>query len=472
MGHQKILISARNRIVRRSVGPSASVFAFVMACMLSGCGGAQLPYTGASDLDAAAISSLMAHADTPIGETLDQPSPLTVAQEPLHRTLLERFYARHDFKPVWPSHPAQAEALVGTVLHAGDQGLDPDLFHAKLLRRIDTLPPVDRDLVLSDAFLSYAEALAQGAVPIDRRGNDEVLTPRPVDVTATLDHALDSPHPAAVILALAPTTPTYKALLLALKRYRAGDPIPGSSLRNIEVNLERQRWLPRTLPATRVWVNVADEHLTFYRANQPVFSTRVVVGEDVKINQSPEFEATIQSAFYNPPWVIPRDIAAKEILPKAHRDPGYMERNHMVALANGEVEQLPGPDAGLGLIMFDMPNRFDVYLHDTPNHAIFDLSDRRLSHGCIRVQDPRVLASLLLHLPIGTIDDGIAEGNTTRHNLPKPVPVFVVYQTAFVDTIGQLEFRPDFYNRDARIWQQLHRSPSSPVPQTNLLAKG
>ena len=127
----------------------------------------------------------------------------------------------------------------------------------------------------------------------------------------------------------------------------------------------------------------------------------------------------------------------------------------MVMLANGDVEQLAGPEAGLGLVMFDMPNRFDVYLHDTPDRQIFRLENRRISHGCIRVQNPRQLAALLMEQPIDAVDAQIAKGNTTRQDLPKPVPVFVVYQTAFLAADSTLQFRPDFYRRDAAVWQQM-----------------
>jgi murein L,D-transpeptidase YcbB/YkuD len=325
------------------------------------------------------------------------------------------------------------------------------------------LSPLDLELLLSDAFLSYADALARGAVPVERRRVDEILTPEPIDVAAVLDAATDSSNPATVIEALAPTTPTYRALRQVLQRYRsgapAGDKAATNRLREIEVNLERQRWLPRRLPADRVWVNVADERLVLYRADQPVFSTRVVVGQDAKLNQSPEFRAMIDASFFNPPWVIPSDIVTAEILPKISDDPDYLTRNKMVMLTNGEVEQLPGPDAGLGLIMFDMPNRFDVYLHDTPDKHIFDRDNRRISHGCIRVQHPRELAALLMQQPIDTIDQGIAMGSTIRNKLPTPVPVFVVYQTVSVDTDGTLQFYPDFYNRDPEIWQELQRLP-------------
>ena len=408
---------------------------------------------------------LTPRTSTDLRDILNNARDLVVAGDHLNAGLLRSFYARHDFDPVWTSRQAQVNSLMGAVLRAGDHGLDPDLFHASVLRPGVHLPPLERELLLSDAFLSYADALARGAVPVERRGDDEILTPEPVDVAAVLDDASHSPDPARVIEALAPSTPTYWALRLALQNdrsgLRAGAKASPSRLRTIEVNLERQRWLPRRLPPDRAWVNVADEKLVLYRAGQPVFSTRVVVGEDVPKNQSPEFRATIDASFYNPPWVIPADIAKAEILPKLTRDPDYLKRNKMVALANGEVEQLPGPEAGLGLIMFDMPNRFDVYLHDTPDREIFNLDNRRISHGCIRVQNPREFAALLTDQPLDVINQGIATGDTIRNQLRKPVPVFVVYQTAFADTQGTLQFRPDFYNRDAAIWQALqeHQLP-------------
>ena len=465
MGRQKPLTSARAQVSRRTTIAGGTI-ALAVACLLAGCGADPDPDPAdpaGPALEPRAVSAPSPHANTALGKRIDGAPDLVVAGESLNVRLLRRFYARHDFEPVWTTRQAQANSLVDAVLRAGDQGLNPELFHADLLLRRSTLPPLDRELVLSDAFLSYADALALGAVPIERRGDDEVLTPGPIDVPAALDHALGSPDPAAVIEALAPTTPTYRALRQALQMYRLDNGGTTDRLRKIEVNLERQRWLPRPLPADRVWVNVADERLVLYRADRPVFSTRVVVGEDVPINQSPEFRATIEAIFYNPPWVIPSDIVTREILPQIRRDPNYLARNDMVMLTDGEAEQLPGPDAGLGLVMFDMPNRFDVYLHDTPDRDIFNLENRRISHGCIRVQDPRELAALLLRQPIDAINQGIATGKTTRHNLPEPVPVFVVYETAFVDTDGVLQFRPDFYNRDAEIWQQLQRGPHGQV---------
>jgi L,D-transpeptidase YcbB len=475
---------ARTVMSRRTTLASGAM-ALAATCALAACG---------ADPEPDFVSTLAPHADTALRDRIDAGPPL-VAGEELDAALLQRFYVRHGFEPVWTTRHAQANSLVDAVLRAGDQGLDPELFHATLLRRRATLPPLDRDLLLSDAFLSYADALARGAVPLERRRDDQVLTPEPIDVAAVLDEAADSTDPGAVIEALAPTTPTYRALREALQKYRSGAPADHKTadhktadhktaghktaghktaghetaghetatnhLRTIVVNLERQRWLPRPLPADRVWVNVAAEQLVLYRADMPVFSTRIVVGQDLERDQSPEFRATLDASFFNPPWVIPADIAKAEILPKLGRDVDYLTRNRMVLLAGGEVEQLPGPDAGLGLIMFDMPNRFDVYLHDTPDRDIFNRDNRRISHGCIRVQDPLQFAALLMRQPIDTINQAIARGlvtgNTTRNNLAVPVPVFVVYQTAVADTDGTLQFYPDFYNRDAEIWRKLQK---------------
>jgi L,D-transpeptidase YcbB len=400
------------------------------------------------------------YANTELGMLINRAPGLVVAGERLNLGLLRRFYSGHGFQPVWTNRQAQANSLVNAVLRAGDHGLGPELFHANLLRQTAILPPLDRELLLSDAFLTYADALAHGAIPVDRRTDDEALTPEPIDVAAALDTAIRSPDPAATIEGLAPTTPTYRMLRQALQSYRsstpAGDKDTTNRLRAIEVNLERERWLPRELPAERVWVNVADARLVLYRADRPVFSTRVIVGQDNEPNQSPEFSTIIDGVLFNPPWNIPESITTEEILPKMSHDPNYLTRHNMVLRPEGGLQQLPGPGSGLGQIKFEMENRFDVYLHDTPSKNLFSRDNRRISHGCIRVQNSRELAALLMQQPIGAINRAIATGSTNRSDLPEPVPVFVVYQTAFVSADDTLQFRPDVYNRDAEIWSHLH----------------
>lgn len=396
-------------------------------------------------------------AGTRLDELIES-APKSVGGDRLNVDLLRRFYARHGFAPVWESRQGQANALMDAVWRAGDHGLAPELFHTDLLRSLPTMPTPERDLLLSSVFLSYADALARGAMPVERRRDDETLTPEPVDVAAALNVAIDSLDPAAVLESLAPTSPTYRLLRRTLQDLRPDTAVRGKSetarLREITVNLERERWLPRRLPADRVWVNVADGRLVLYRDDQPVFSTRVIVGLSDRRNQSPELQASIDGLWFNPPWNIPKDIVTEEILPKARRDPGYLARHNMVVLPDGGLQQQGGSSA-LGHLMFHMQNRFDVYLHDTPSKNLFSRDDRRISHGCIRVEDPRKLAALLMQQPIEAIDQAIATGNTTWSALPKPVPVFVVYKTAFADGDGKVQYRADIYERDAAIWQNL-----------------
>jgi murein L,D-transpeptidase YcbB/YkuD len=441
------------------VGPMAGgAIALAAACALAA------PAVLAADREPGAAfvpapsAPMAAYANADLRTLLNSGPEFIVAGERLNVELLRRFYARHGFAPVWTSRPAQASSLTSAVLRAGDHGLSPQLFHANLLLS-PTLPPLYRELAQSDAFLSYAGALARGIMPVELRRDDEVLTPEPIDIVAALDAAIDSPDPAAAIEALAPKTATYQLLRQALQNSDSGIQARGKAsatrLRQIEVNLERERWLPRHLPPDRVWVNVADERVVLYRDDQPVFSTKVIVGQDVQQNQSPEFQATINGVLFNPPWNIPPYIATNEILPKIASDPNYLAEHNMVMLPDGIVQQVAGPNSGLGQLMFMMQNRFDVYLHDTPGKNAFLRDDRRISHGCIRVEKPRELAALLMQQPIDAIDQAIATGSTTDRNLPQPVPVFVVYETAFADADGRLQFRPDFYGRDVEIWQQL-----------------
>lgn len=422
---------------------------------------------------AVASAPIPAPVDTPIHNRIES-ADLRIDGQKLHAALLRQFYAAHDFQPVWESRKAQAEALLRAVARAGEHGLDVELFHAALLRKLASLSPIDRDLVLSDAFLAYADALARGAVPIENRYDDEDLTPDPIDVAAVLTQAIDSPDPASVIEGLAPRSPAYLALQRALQSYRSDDfsaARAGGASRSSEaqrraliVNLERLRWLPRQLPADRIWVNIPTARLELYRDNRPVFVTRVVVGEIDK--QTPELKTAITSLLFNPPWYVPPSIIRSEIMPKLARDPNYLARHHMVWRSNGGIQQLPGPGGtALGRLKFEATNRFDVYLHDTPLKSLFSRSNRFDSHGCVRVENPRQLGALLLGEPVEAIDRAIARSVTARRMLPKAIPTFLVYQTAYLDSSGAIAFAPDIYDRDETIWNRLQRATQVPVAQ-------
>jgi L,D-transpeptidase YcbB len=420
---------------------------------------------------------------------LDAPGKLAIAGERMHVGLLRRFYVAHGYQTIWDNHSAEASRLLrDTVLHAGDHGLDPGLFHsAALSDRASNLSPVERDLLLSDAFLSYADALSRGAMPIEDRADDEDLVPEPVDVAAVLDTAVTDPDPAKVIEALAPSSSEYKAMRRAYAEYRtlaAGAPAARNRSdrssaektvtadrrsRQLAVNLERLRWLPRHLPQDRVVVNAAIARLQLFREDRPVFTTRVVVGELDK--QTPEFQSTINDILLNPPWNIPRSIAQKEILPKLAADPGYLTSHHMRFRSNGSIQQEAGAYSALGRLKFEMSDRYDVYLHDTPTKSLFQAAARMMSHGCVRVENPRALAVLLLAQPAEAIDKGIASGRTTRRALPQPMPIFIVYQTAYIESDGSIQFRPDPYERDDEIWHHLTRAQQLPLAQDSAIGQ-
>lgn len=436
------LVSRRTSLAQGALGLAA-------ALALVGC--------AASETEAPQPVSLLPDED--LDRLLDNTDPI-VAGEALDGPLLHRFYARRGFEPVWTTRETEAEAFKAAVLRARDHGLDPDLFKGNLLKRLEAFPPIRRDLLLSHAVLTYAEALALGALPSNRRKDREAMSPEPVDVAAVLDEALDGPDPVAAIESLAPQTPTYLALRQALQRSRSAGLFQrnqANRLRVIEANLERQRWLPRELPSDRVWVNVPDQQLVLYRDNRPVFVTRVVVGDPTERKQSPEFHTVIESALFNPPWIIPQDIVEADIRPMLKRDPLYLVKNNITLLPNGDAKQAPGPEAGLGAVMFEMPNRFDVYLHDTPDKDAFGRENRRLSNGCIRVHNPLEFAALLMEEPVEFIQRKIATGDTLRKSLPEPMPVFVSYHTAFQAGGRDIEIRPDFYGRDEALWLRLQK---------------
>src|SRR5258708_37734095 len=186
--------------------------------------------------------------------------------------------------------------------------------------------------------------------------------------------------------------------------------------------------------ADRVWVDPASAQPVLSRPNRPAFTTRVVVGETDK--QTPEVQATISSVLFNPPWNVPRSIAAKEIYPKLNQDPDYLAKHHMIVRHNGLIQQLPGEKSALGQIKFEMPNRFDVYLHDTPLKNLFSSDSRRRSHGCVRVQNPRELGAPLLQRPNETINQRIGLGHTNTLHLPEPVRGCLVFHSTVVDQNG------------------------------------
>jgi len=237
-------------------------------------------------------------------------------------------------------------------------------------------------------------------------------------------------------------------------------------VRQIEINLDRWRWLPRDLGERYVMVNIAGFALDVVEAGKPALSMRVVAGKPT--NRTPMFSGTMTHLVLNPYWNVPSGILKKEVLPHIARDPGYLARQNMEMLPGGKVRQRPGANNALGKIKFLFPNRFDVYLHDTPSRSLFSRSVRTFSHGCIRVEKPLELAEYLLKDdPAWTpekIQKALAKGSESWVKIPNPLPVHLAYWTAWVDDAGVTQFRKDVYGRDKPLAEKLEavQGPAAP----------
>jgi len=244
--------------------------------------------------------------------------------------------------------------------------------------------------------------------------------------------------------------------------------------RQIALNLERWRWLPRDFGRHYVVVNIADAMLHVVLDGQTVLASRVVVG-DVR-HPTPVVRAEMDAIILNPRWGVPSSIAVAEILPRIRENARYLAENHMVILERREsdpfglkidwatipsdpfpfrLQQQPGPDNPLGRIKFDIPNRFDVYLHDTPVRSLFVRPVRTASHGCVRVERANDLALHVLTDGTGRwtkrrLEEAIASAGSPRIALARPLPVYILYWTAFADPDGAVKFRDDVYGRDRR----------------------
>jgi murein L,D-transpeptidase YcbB/YkuD len=222
----------------------------------------------------------------------------------------------------------------------------------------------------------------------------------------------------------------------------------GERADQIAVNMERWRWLPRDLGPRYVWVNVPDASLAVEDLGAVPLVSRVVVGAPDK--QTPILVTRAVAVTVNPVWHVPKSIVEKEIKPKLAGNPDYLEQKNMVS-TNGEIIQQAGPDNALGVAKFEMPNPFDVYLHDTPSKHAFLSDERALSHGCVRVEAIRPLVERLAGLKDAELNDLVAAGQTKSLRLKEPVPVYILYWTAIAQQNGHIVFRPDVYGRDARM---------------------
>jgi murein L,D-transpeptidase YcbB/YkuD len=267
-------------------------------------------------------------------------------------------------------------------------------------------------------------------------------------------------------------------------------------IRQIEINLERYRWLPSEFGRRYILVNIPDYRLYAYDGGKERLTMRVIVGDEYG-NATPVFADSMTYLVFRPHWYVPEQILVNEVIPRARENVYYLAQHRFevvdarrqavvldpksidwsdldTADLGFRVRQKAGDDNSLGRVKFMFPNRFSVYLHDTPARTLFDQSKRALSHGCVRVEQPVELAEYVLdgqrgwngekiraamaavdtaaQVPEDAGGAGSAEGSTVR--LERPVPVYIVYLTAFMRD-GVLNFRDDPYGKDRQALARL-----------------
>ncbi|MGI8568194.1 MAG: L,D-transpeptidase family protein, partial [Methylocella sp.] len=231
----------------------------------------------------------------------------------------------------------------------------------------------------------------------------------------------------------------------------------GASSREAEIlaNMERWRWMPRDMGETHIEVNIPDYEAVVIEHGAVIERARVVVGKEE--TPTPVFSDTMKFLIVNPAWNVPQSIVRKEMLPKLAGDPGYFQRMGYEVFSRGGhlvVRQPPGEKNALGRIKFMFPNDFSVYMHDTPLRKLFASAKRAFSHGCVRVDDPFRFAETVLGRANGWSESRVKKliGGKERYvYLPKPLPVYLEYFTAFVDESGALQLRDDVYGYSRRV---------------------
>lgn len=262
--------------------------------------------------------------------------------------------------------------------------------------------------------------------------------------------------------------------VISAKTFRAINTPLSFRVKQIQWALERWRWAPMEFDTPPIIVNIPEFVLRAWNEKgETQLAMRVVVGKAYS-HQTPVFAAEMQYVVLRPYWNVPPSIQSKELVPKIAASPTYLARNNYeLVTPDGQplgidrvdsdtlaklrsfalqIRQKPGPDNALGLIKFIFPNQNNVYLHSTPSQELFSKTRRDFSHGCIRVEDPVALAQWVLRdQPQWTLDAiraHMKDGDPTQINLPKPIPIMIIYSTASVSENGEVHFFEDIYGHD------------------------
>lgn len=253
-------------------------------------------------------------------------------------------------------------------------------------------------------------------------------------------------------------------------------------LKKLVINMERLKWLPE-FGEDYIMVNIPEYRMKLYEKGKKQIDMKAIVGTEM--NPTPVMNEEMSYIVINPTWTVPTSISSKEFLPKIKDDKDFFEKNHFLLYESWtkdaelldpedvdwddyseddfpfKIVQKPGTHNALGHIQFMMPNNQAIYLHDTPADYLFDNDDRTFSHGCVRLEQPFELAEYLLKYNndwnVDSMQNALQEEEPVNVTLPEKWPVFLLYQTAWIDEDGLLNFRDDVYEFDALQWSLLNQ---------------
>jgi murein L,D-transpeptidase YcbB/YkuD len=408
------------------------------------------------------------------------------------------FYRDRNFAPLWLSGgmpTERAKRAAAFLQGVAADGLKPEDYPTPQFAGSDPAKLAADELALTNSVVTYVRHASIGRVAFSRVSGAvyfDQKTPEPADV---LNKIAGSNNVSATLDAFEPQSAAYKTLKTELAAVRNGtdtEPEPAvapddksgkkavkkgahnaeardakaavrskdAKIDAIIANMERWRWMPHDLGAAYVVVNVPDYTLKVVKDGKTVWQTKIVVGKP-GTHATPLLTETMKYITVNPTWNVPPSIIRNEYLPALAQDPGALARIGLRISHNPDgsirIYQPPGEKNALGRIRFNFPNRFLVYQHDTPDKNLFDKATRAYSHGCMRVQNPDQYAEVLLG--ISQPEDGYTAqkvrslyGHAERTiNFKNPIPVYITYQTEFVDDTGQLQHRADIYGLDKEI---------------------
>jgi murein L,D-transpeptidase YcbB/YkuD len=394
-------------------------------------------------------------------------------------------------------------------------GKDEDIGKGATAERL-----ADVDVLLTAAYMGYAQDMLLGQMDPKGAGQAWHITGRRAEVDSALVRTLQSPNMQEGLAAMAPAEEEYVQLREQYKRYQelakqgwselsAASPkseiaarltieghqadsanlpaalklyqerhgleptgklnsvtlrslnIPATErVQQIAINLERYRWLPRSLGQRYIYVNVPSFRLQAFNNGAKELDLKVVVGAEYDGRSTPVFADSMELVVFRPYWNVTPSIQANEFghyganLPAGYE---FWSDNGV-----SRIRQRPGDRNSLGLVKFLFPNSFNIYLHDTPAKSLFQRTDRAASHGCIRVQDPQRLAEWVLGWDGGRVENAMHGADNRTVRVPEKIPVYIVYFTSYMRD-GQLYFSDDVYDRDDQLKDKLDSLPATPL---------